>query len=281
MFSTIIEAAQLREHLQDPRFIVVDCRHLLSDFSLGRKQYDEEHIEGAFFADVETDLAGPKTGTNGRHPLPDPHDFGQFLQNKLGADDNTQLVAYDAGADMCAARFWFLCRWIGHQNVAVLNGGFPAWKNAGFPTGIDIPRPRRSHGALTIRQHPEMIADVNYVFRNLNDGGMKLVDGRAADRFAGQNETIDPIAGHIPGAQNRWFKDNFGDDLRFKSPQQLREDFSRFGTPREIVHNCGSGVSASVNYLAMIIAGLLDSKIYAGSWSEWIADPSHPLATGP
>ena len=278
MFSTIIEAAQLREHLQDPRFIVVDCRHSLADFSLGRKQYDDEHIEGAFFADVETELAGPKTGTNGRHPLPDPHDFGAFLQHKLGADDNTQLVAYDAGADMYAARFWFLCRWIGHQNVAVLNGGFAAWKNGGFPTGIDIPHPRRNHGVLTIRQHPELIADANYVLRNLNHDGMKLVDARAADRFAGQNEIIDPVAGHIPGAENRWFKENFGEDLRFKKPEQLREEFAKFGPPKEIVHNCGSGVSAAVNYLAMQMAGLLDSKIYAGSWSEWIADPSRPIA---
>ena len=278
MFSTVIEAQQLREHLQDPRFIVVDCRHSLADFSLGRRQYDEEHIEGAFFADVENDLAGAKTGTNGRHPLPDPHDFGKYLQLKLGADDNTQLVAYDAGGDMYAARFWFLCRWNGHHNVAVLNGGYQAWKAGGFPVGIDIPRPRRSHGVLTIRQHPEMIVDANWMLRNLNDSSVHILDGRAADRFAGENETIDPIAGHIPGAQNRWFKENFGEDLRFKTPDQLREEFQRFGAPSNIVHNCGSGVSASVNYLAMTIAGLLNSKLYAGSWSEWIADPSRPIA---
>lgn len=277
--TTLIDVQTLRAHLEDARFVIIDCRHALVDFSLGRKLYDEAHIPGAFFAAVETDLAGAHTGTNGRHPLPDPQTFATFLQS-LGVNDDTQIVAYDAGGDMFAARFWFLARWIGHEAVAVLDGGIAAWTSAGLPTTAATPSPRAS-GSLHVALHPEMVVDANFVLAHLQSDSMRLIDARAADRFAGQNETVDPIAGHIPGATNRWFKENFAEDLRFKSPAELRETFKAMGETANIVHQCGSGVSAAVNQLAMEHAGLHGSRLYAGSWSEWIADPSRPLAIGP
>jgi thiosulfate/3-mercaptopyruvate sulfurtransferase len=274
-FTTLVDAATLRAHLDDPAWLIVDCRHSLADFSLGRRLYDESHVPDAFFADMEHDLSGEKTGTNGRHPLPDPVAFASFLETR-GARDATQIVAYDAGGDMFAARLWFLCRWIGHDAAAVLDGGFAAWQNAGYPTTAAPPR-SRERGSVTLRLHPELIVDATFVQARLGDSLTCVVDARTADRFAGFNETIDPVAGHIPGARNRPFKENFEADLRWKTPAALREAFSGFGAPRQIVHQCGSGVSSAANMLAMELAGLNGSRIYAGSWSEWISDPSRPV----
>ena len=279
-FATIVAPAVLREHLDDPGYVIVDCRHSLADFTLGRRLYDEAHIPGAFFADVENDLAGRKTGSNGRHPMPDPETFARFLRG-LGVDDATQIVAYDAGADMFAARFWFLSRWIGHGAVAVLDGGFAAWQAKGFPVTA-APAQARREGNLTPRPHPDMLVDTRYVLAHLNDPAMQLLDARADDRFAGQNETVDPVAGHIPGAHNRWFKRNFNEDGTFKSPDVLRAEFAAAQLdPQRVVHQCGSGVSSAANELAMVHAGIEGSRLYGGSWSEWIADPSRPIATGP
>lgn len=277
MYGTLVDPATLAAHLHDANWVVVDCRHALADFSLGRKLYEHSHVAGAFFADVERDLAGPKTGTNGRHPLPDPQTFAAFLRS-IGVNDGTQIVAYDAGGDMFAARLWFLCRWIGHDACAVLDGGFAAWTAAGYP--VDSELPRRAPGSIQARVRHELVVDAPYVLAHLRDPSMQLVDARAADRFAGQNETVDPIAGHIPGARNRPFKENFAADGRFKSADELRANFAPFGDPARIVHQCGSGVSGALNALAMEIAGEPGSRLYAGSWSEWIADPSRPIATG-
>ena len=278
-FTTLISPQDLRERLDDPQVVVVDCRHSLADFALGKRLYDEAHVPGAFFADVESDLAGEHTGRNGRHPMPAPETFARFLRG-LGIDDATQIVAYDAGGDMFAARMWFLCRWIGHDAVAVLDGGFSAWRQLGYPvTAAPAQTPRE--GTLVARVRPEMLVDASYVLAHLHDPAMQLIDARAEDRFAGQNETIDPVAGHIPGARNRWFKRNFEDDGRFKSPEVLRAEFAADGIdPQRVVHQCGSGVSSAANELAMTIAGLEGSRLYGGSWSEWVADRSRPVATG-
>lgn len=276
-FTTLVEAQTLHEHLGDDSWVIVDCRHALADFSLGRKLYDESHIPGAFFADVEADLAGPKTGSNGRHPLPDPEVFAAFLES-IGVNDKTQLVGYDAGGDMFAARFWFLCRWIGHHNVAVLDGGWAAWTAAGFKVTSDPPFSLRS-GNVHVKLDNSLVVEAADVLARLGNSSMHIVDARAADRFRGENETIDPVAGHIPSARNRPFKDNFAPDLLFKSPAELRREFAQFGNPATVVHQCGSGVSASANLLAMEVAGLKGSRVYAGSWSEWIADPSRPVTT--
>jgi thiosulfate/3-mercaptopyruvate sulfurtransferase len=276
-FTTIISAEALNERLGDPGLVVFDCRHSLADFALGRRLYDESHLPGAFFAAVEEDLAGTKTGQNGRHPLPDPQALARFLRAS-GVGDATQIVAYDAGADMFAPRFWFLSRWIGHDAVAVLDGGFTEWNVRGYPVTAEPPRARQA-ATLTLRLHPEFLVDAQYVLAHLRDPAMQLVDARARERYAGETEPIDPVAGHIPGARNRWFKENFDASGKLKSPEALRAEFDRFGLDsKRTVHQCGSGVSAAVAHFAMHHAGLEGSRIYNGSWSEWVADPSRPVA---
>ncbi len=277
MFETIVSVDELTRHLNDPGWVIIDCRHLLQDFGAGRRLYDAAHIPGAFFASVEDDLAGTKTGTNGRHPLPDPEKFAAFLR-ELGVNADTQIVAYDQGADMFAARLWFLAHYIGHDAVAILDGGFNAWAGTGKPVStVEPQRPRT--GTITARPRRDRAVDVDAVLRSLEDRSFTLLDARGPDRFAGQNETIDPIAGHIPGAINRPFRANFTGPLgQLKSPQQLREEFEALGVPpHQVVHQCGSGVSAAVNYLAMKHAGLEGQRLYPGSWSEWVADPSRPM----
>ncbi|MGC2362747.1 MAG: sulfurtransferase [Candidatus Cybelea sp.] len=279
MFTTIISPEALHERLGSSDLVILDCRHSLADFALGRRLYDESHIPGAFFAGVEQDLAGPKTGKNGRHPLPDPQTFARFLSDR-GVNDATQIVAYDAGADMFAARLWFLCRWIGHDATAVLDGGLAAWNALGFPVTAAPPEPRRE-GRLTIALRPQLVVGADFVLAHLNSEEVHLVDARAFERFSGETEPIDPVGGHIPGAKQRWFKDNFESDGRFKSPERLREEFSENGFDSErTVHQCGSGVSSAVNHLAMVHAGLEGSRIYNGSWSEWVSDPARPVAKG-
>lgn len=277
MFTTIVSVRELHDRLDDPKVVVIDCRHSLQDFGLGLRLYDEGHVPGAFFAAVEDDLAGPKTGRNGRHPMPDPNVFARFLRG-LGVDDDTQIVAYDAGADMFAARCWSLVRWIGHDAVAILDGGYARWVQSGYPVTAAPAQPRRE-GNIQARVRPELVVDAEHVLARLGSEEMQLVDARAADRFAGRNETIDPVAGHIPGARNRWFKDNFNGDGTLKSPADLVAQYASVD-PKRVVHQCGSGVSSAVNQLAMLHAGLGETPIYGGSWSEWIADPSNPIATG-
>lgn len=279
MHRTIVSVEKLAAHANDPAWIIVDCRHSLQVFTAGRRAYAQAHIPGAFFADVETELAGEKTGTNGRHPMPDPPQFAAFLR-ELGVGPTTQVVAYDAGADMFAARFWFLARHAGHDAVAVLDGGFAAWIAAGKPVSTQEPA-RPQNGTIAARPRHEMTVDARAVHASLADDTLTLLDARAADRFAGQNETIDPVAGHIPGALNRPFKQNFDERGLFKTPAQLRDEYEKLGVhPKRLVHQCGSGVSSAVNLLAMEIAGIEGSRLYPGSWSEWIADPARPVATG-
>ncbi len=281
-YRTLVDIETLAQHGDDPKWVVIDCRSAIPggpDPDLGRKLYAESHIPGAFFADVESDLAGEKSGMNGRHPLPDPEAFAAYLRG-CGVSNDTQIVAYDGGGDMFAARLWVLGRWIGHEAVAVLNGGFYAWQNAGQPV-TSASSFTKGLGNLQVRLHPDLIVDADYVHSQLDAGSMQLVDARAADRFAGQNETIDPVAGHIPGARNRWFKENYGTDLRFRTADELRRRFESIGPSERVVHQCGSGVSAAANMLAMEIAGMRGSRLYAGSWSEWIADPKRPTTSGP
>jgi thiosulfate/3-mercaptopyruvate sulfurtransferase len=277
----LVSVDQLAQHLNDPNWVIVDCRHLLQDFDAGRRMYEAAHIPGAFFAHGEEHLAGKKTGTNGRHPLPAADDFAAFLR-ELGVNDDTQIVAYDAGADMWAARFWFLCRYIGHDDAAVLDGGFAAWCGMNKPVAAQIPE---KPGNGTIRPHvrADITVDANAVLESLESKTFSLIDARGADRFRGENETIDPVGGHIPGAMNRPFRSNYtGPFGQFKSPEDLRAEFETLGIPAQrLVHQCGSGVSATVNLLAMEIAGLHGARVYPGSWSEWCSDRSRPIAVSP
>ena len=277
MHGTIVSVDELSAHLNDAQWVIVDCRHLLQDFDAGRRMYEAAHIPGAFRADGEYDLAGEKTGSNGRHPLPDPDRFAAFLR-KLGVNADTQIVAYDAGADMWAARFWYVCKYIGHDAVAVLDGGFIAWSAMGKPVSGQLPH-EPQNGTIEAHVRTDLAVDADMVLESLDTKSFALIDARGADRFRGENETIDPVGGHIPGAINRPFRSNFSGPLgQFKKPDELRKEFEAIGIPpQRVVNQCGSGVSAAVNLLGMEIAGLRGARLYPGSWSEWCANPARPM----
>ncbi|MBA2350295.1 MAG: STAS/SEC14 domain-containing protein [Burkholderiales bacterium] len=278
-YSTLIAASQLITHLSDPNWIIFDCRHDLADFDAGESSYGESHIPGARFAHLDRNLAGVKNGRNGRHPLPHPKDMAAWLGSQ-GVANDSQVVAYDASGGIFAARLWWLLRWLGHDKVAVLDGGWQAWAMAGYPATTEPPEltPREFYASAA-----SGAVDVNFVHSHLQQASMRLLDARAADRFAGENETLDPIGGHIPGALNRSYKNNLDQQGRFKPADVLRREFQEMlgsGSPGQIVHQCGSGVTACHNLLAMEIAGLSGSRLYPGSWSEWCSDTRRPIATG-
>ena len=278
-YRTLVATATLAEHLNDPGWVICDCRHDLLDFDAGRRAYGEAHIPGARFLHTDTDLSGAKTGQNGRHPLPDPDRLAEKLGG-LGIANDAQVVAYDGQGGMYAARLWWLMRWLGHEAVAVLDGGLTKWRAEGRPVTADLPTIKpvsfdRLPGVLPV--------NATFVFTHLDGAGMQLIDARAPDRYAGRNETIDPVAGHIPGALNRFFKLNLDSEGCFKPATALRDEFAGLlagGNPAEVVHQCGSGVTACHNLLAMEHAGLTGSRLYPGSWSEWCADAGRPLVTG-
>lgn len=276
--TTTISVANLAKHVDDPAFVIFDCRHELTNPEFGIKAYAHSHIPNARFAHLDRDLAAPQTGRNGRHPLPDPNVFAGWL-GRMGVSNDKQVIAYDNAAGVYGSRLWWMLRWMGHQNVAVLDGGWQAWLAAEHPVTAEVPVPKPSRFTGTPQKSP---VDTKYVLEHLQSPDMVLIDARANDRYHGQNETIDPIGGHIPGAHNRFFKDNLTPQGFFKSPEQLRDEFRPFvgnGSPEKIVSQCGSGVTACHNLLAMEIAGLKGGRLYPGSWSEWIADPSRPRAT--
>ena len=280
MYTTLIDAQQLAGHIGDPKWMVVDCRHDLANPDAGREGYNIGHIKGAVFADLERDLSGAKLGADGafrgRHPLPPKDKFVEAMR-ALGIDDDTQVVAYDAHGGMFAARLWWMLRWIGHAQVAVLDGGLPAWQAAGLPTDDAVPAP--APGNLEAKPSLVTAVNVNDVMANLESGKYTVVDARAPDRYRGENETIDPVGGHIPGAKNRFFKDNLKADGRFKGADELRAALEPLvGEPKNAIMQCGSGVTACHNLLALEVAGMHGAALYPGSWSEWCADASRPVA---
>ena len=277
----LIDTVELSQHEQDPQWIVFDCRHDLFDLAKGPAAYDAGHIPGAYFAPVDTALSGVKTGTNGRHPLPSAVDFAAFL-NRHGATSETQLVAYDDVGGQYAARLWWLARWIGLTRVALLDGGYPKWLAEGRPVSTRHPEPR---GGGTVIPTPDdaQWVKVSSVLEGLNTGKSLVLDARAPERFRGEVEPIDRIGGHIPGARNRFYKANLRSDLTMRPASELQREFEQLlegRSPAEVVHHCGSGITACANLLAMEHAGLKGSKLYAGSWSEWIADPTRPVTRG-
>lgn len=283
MYTTLIDPAALAAHIDDPAWVVLDCRHDLVNLAAGRDAYAAGHLPHAQFADVDTALSGAKRGDDGafrgRHPLPGQDAFVEQLR-AWGIDDDTQVVAYDAHGGMFAARLWWMLRWAGHAAVAVLDGGLPAWQAAGYALSTDTPAPR-VRGTIAPRAALTSTVDVDAVLRNVESGGRTVVDARAPDRFRGENETIDPVGGHIPGAKNRFFKDNLQPDGRFKAPAQLKAEWaSAVGDPSKAIMQCGSGVTACHNLLALEVAGMPGAALYPGSWSEWSADPARPVATG-
>jgi thiosulfate/3-mercaptopyruvate sulfurtransferase len=282
MYTTLISAADLGRHVGEPNWVEVDCRHDLANLSAGREAYAVAHLPGAVFADMETALSGDKRGADGafrgRHPLPERDAFIATLR-AWGVNDDTQLVAYDAHGGMYAARLWWMLRWVGHEAVAVLDGGMAAWQREGLPLTADVPSPAPG----TIAARASLVSTVNAaeVLANIDSGARVVVDARSPDRYRGENETIDPVGGHIPGARNRFFKDNLDADGRFKDPGQLKAELTQVvADPSRAVMQCGSGVTACHNLLALEVAGMKGAALYPGSWSEWCADPARPVATG-
>jgi thiosulfate/3-mercaptopyruvate sulfurtransferase len=278
--TTLVTVDELAGHLKDPGWCVFDCRHDLADPTKGERAYREAHVPGARFAHLDRDLSGTKSGRNGRHPLPDAGAFAKWLAQQ-GVDGTKQVIAYDDAGGAFAARLWWLLRWVGHRSVAVLDGGWAAWLAAEQPTTDELPplTPAGFEG----RPDPSMIVDAAWLEGHLDQPDLRLVDARSPDRYRGENETIDPVAGHIPGAVNRFFKDNLRTDGRFEPAAELRAVFESIAggvPPTAIVHQCGSGVTACHNLLAMEIAGLPGARLYPGSWSEWCSDPQRPVAKG-
>ena len=278
-YRTLIDTATLAKNLDDSDWRIFDVRHDLMNPDIGRQQYAEGHLPGASFVNLDVQLSGEKTGTNGRHPLPDVEDFMATL-GEWGIRPGQQIVAYDASGGTYAARLWWMLRWMGHYSVAVLDGGYPKWEKEGRPVTAEVPH----YAPSAYRGAPRtMHVDAAFVASNLGKSEVTVIDARAAGRFAGVGEVIDPVGGHIPGALNRPFGENLAKDGSFKSPDSLAKEYAQLlgnRSAKQIIHQCGSGVSACHNILAMEIAGLAGSRLYPGSWSEWCADPARPVATG-
>jgi thiosulfate/3-mercaptopyruvate sulfurtransferase len=278
-FTTLVDANTLFGELSRDDLAIFDCRFDLANVQWGEAQYAAGHLPGAHYLHLDRDLSSSITAESGRHPLPDPNRFAQSL-GELGVDAHSQIVAYDQGNGAYAARLWWLARWIGLRNVAVLDGGYAAWRAAGLP--IDLAQPELRPKSVAIALDSNAWVSTAAVDELRRRPGNLLVDARGAERFAGRNETIDPIAGHIPGARNHPFPGNLGADGRFLPAAQMR---TRFDTllgslpASSLISMCGSGVTACHNLLALEHAGLTGARLYAGSWSEWIRDPRRPVAT--
>ena len=280
----LIDVAALRERLAgaEPP-VLLDTSFDLADPAAGERSYREGHLPGAHYLHLDRDLAdhthAPGAAFRGRHPLPARETFAATL-GRLGIGPSTQVVVYDRQGATFAARAWWMLRWLGHREVAVLDGGLQAWVAAGGALNQEPPAPR---GPTTYTPAPSLMPTVDADTLAAGLGGLRLIDARAAERFRGDVEPLDPVAGHIPGALNRPFKDNLDVQGRFQRPEALREAFLPLlgGRPAsEVVHQCGSGVTACHNLLAMEAAGLSGAALYPGSWSEWCADPARPVARG-
>jgi thiosulfate/3-mercaptopyruvate sulfurtransferase len=276
----LIQAEALRELLRVRQdIVVIDARFDLLKPDAGRSEWQAGHVPNSVYLHLDTDLAGAKTGRNGRHPLPERAAFARTL-GRAGVTPASLVVTLDAQGGPYAARAWWMLRWMGHDEVAVLDGGLGAWLAAGGELTAQATRP------IEAPPYPQRAALVEFVDASALSaslGSIRLIDARAPERFRGEVEPLDTQAGHIPGALNRFFKDNLAADGRFKPAAQLRDEFAAFTAgpgPRAVVHQCGSGVTACHNLLAMEQAGLTGSKLYPGSWSEWSSDPSRPIARG-
>jgi thiosulfate/3-mercaptopyruvate sulfurtransferase len=278
-YTTLISTADLSAHLTDPDWAIVDCRFMLADPGWGRREYLQAHIPGAVYAHLDEDLSGPvRRGVTGRHPLPPVQGLVQKLSG-WGIGPGVQVAAYDsAGGALAAARLWWLLRWLGHDQAAVLDGGWQAWQGEERPTRSG--EERRPPRAFTPHPRPALVASSQEVEEAVQDAAFRLLDARSHDRYLGQNETIDPVAGHIPGALPAPYAGNLDSGGKFQAAEKLRESYKGLlgETPAgQAIFYCGSGVTAAHNVLAVLHAGLDLPRLYAGSWSEWITDPRRPV----
>ena len=280
LHSPLVSAAELARHLGDPALVVVDVRHdLMHPERFGIEQYEQGHVPGAVFAHLDSDLSAPMTGRNGRHPLPTP-EFAAAVFGRLGIDASKQVVVYDQDQGAYASRLWWMLRWLGHDAVAVLDGGYAKWKRDGHPVSTEPGRPQPTR--FTPRNVLPTVSATG-IAASLSRRSLVLLDARSAERYRGEVEPLDRVAGHIPGALNRPHSRNIAADGTFRSPEELRADFEGMLHGRaaeDLVHYCGSGVSACHNVLAMTIAGYPLTRLYPGSWSEWSSDPQRPVAKG-
>jgi len=282
MYTSLISTDELARQLSDPALVLVDCRHNLSDVDAGQRAYGASHLPGARFMHMDRDLSGERTGSNGRHPLPEVAALSGSL-SRAGIDSSKQVVAYDQNNGMWASRLWWLLRWLGHDAAAVLDGGIDKWIAEGRPTTADPPSVRAARFVAMTPQPVVSSADILLNLSNHSSNPLTIIDARAPERFRGDIEPLDPVAGHIPGAINRPYGANLTPQQTFKPAELLRAEFEAQlgGAPlSSVVHQCGSGVTACHNMLAMAVAGLPGSRLYPGSWSEWVADPTRPVARG-
>jgi thiosulfate/3-mercaptopyruvate sulfurtransferase len=274
-YKLLITALELATHLDDPDWVIIDSRFKLANPGQGRKDYVSAHISGAVYAHLDEDLSGPIVkGVTGRHPMPEVGKITAVFST-LGIDSNVQVVAYDdVGGALAAGRVWWLLRWLGHEQAALLDGGWQAWVNNGFPMkgGKETREPR----VFIPHLHNELIVSTEEVEKMCKDPLYRVLDARTAERYRGENETIDPVAGHIPGAISAPYPDNLNPDGTFRSDESLAEKYKQLveGVPIDhVTAYCGSGVTATHDILAMMKAGLGEARLYAGSYSEWITDP--------
>jgi thiosulfate/3-mercaptopyruvate sulfurtransferase len=276
----LISTGELAERLSDPDLLVADCRFELGQPDAGLAAYQAGHVPGAVHVDLEKALSAAVTPATGRHPLPSPDAFAATL-GRLGIGNSTRVACYDSGSGAFAARLWWMLRWLGHDAVAVVDGGFKAWVDEGRPVSTD-PAPARPAAVFVPRARPEMVLGVDGVLSALADGET-LVDVRGAERFAGRSEPIDAVAGHVPGAVNLPYTENLDAAGRFRGASELAALWQqRVGAcpGRAPICMCGSGVTACQGLLALEAAGIRGARLYAGSWSEWIRDPARPVARG-
>ena len=279
MTSPLISTAELAAIVKDPKLVIVDARHDLMNPSIGHDAYLSAHIPGAIYLSIDEDLSGTKTGKNGRHPLPEPESFAATLGAKGIGNDNL-VVIYDQGSAMFVGRLWWMLRWLGHANVRVLDGGIAQWQKEG--RAVEATVNTRNATQFNASLHDQMRLTAAQTQAALTDPDRRVLDARAAERYRGEVEPVDPVAGHIPGAFNRAFPNNLRDGV-FKPADELRHEFTAIlagRSPEQLIHQCGSGVSALANMIAMEHAGLSGSVLYAGSWSEWCSDDSRPVAKG-
>ncbi|MCA0244909.1 MAG: sulfurtransferase [Proteobacteria bacterium] len=281
--TTLIQAAEVDALRRGGAPLAIfDCSFDLANPAAGRAAYEAGHVPGAQYLHLDEDLSAPKTGRNGRHPLPTREAFAERLAAR-GVDAGRQVVVYDGNGGMYAARAWWMLRWAGHAAVALLDGGLAAWRAAGLPVETGNAPPPAKRGSFALQPSLVKTVDREALLADLPRPTRLVLDARAPDRFRGENETLDPVGGHIPGARNRLFRNNLEADGRFKAPAQLRAEFDAVTGGRaaaELVSSCGSGVTACHNLLALEVAGLGGAALYPGSWSEWSAWPGAPVATG-